>query len=137
MQTTAMADEIMELIHRWQDATAAGDVDNLLDLMEEDVVFLVASHAPMRGRQQFADNLRAVLQSHSIQSRSEIHDIAISGDLAYSWSYLQVSITPRDGHGQTIVRQGHVLTVWRRHADDKWRISRDANMLTLAQENPA
>ncbi|MCH8621494.1 SgcJ/EcaC family oxidoreductase [Undibacterium sp. TS12] len=138
MQTdkAAVENEISQLIHQWQDATAVGDVDNLLDLMEEDVVFLVAGLAPMRGRQQFADNLRAVLQSHAINSRSEIHDIYTSGDLAYSWSYLKVTISPRQG-GQDMVRQGHVLTVWRKHADGKWRISRDANMLSLAQGNPA
>ena len=135
IDNSAVETTISQLIHQWQDATAAGDVDNLLDLMEEDVVFLIAGHEPLRGRQQFAASLRAVLASHQISSRSEIHEIEVRADLAYSWSYLQVSIRPRQSEGPAIVRQGHVLTIWRLHPDGKWRISRDANMLSLEQEN--
>jgi len=127
---------IQNRIHQWQDATAAGDVDSLLDLMDEEVIFLVAGNAPMKGRQQFAQNLHAVLQTHSIASRSEIHEIVVQTDLAYSWAYLQVSISPRLG-GQPIQRSGNVLSIWRLQADGKWRISRDANLLTLETASTA
>ncbi|MFZ6768812.1 YybH family protein [Undibacterium sp. Di26W] len=125
---------IQDCMQQWQDATAAGDVDKLLDLMDEEVVFLVAGNAPMKGRQQFAHNLQAVLQTHSIASRSDLQEIVVQADLAYSWAYLQVSISPRQG-GQPIQRSGNVLSIWRLQADGKWRICRDANLLTL--ETPA
>ncbi|MFZ6760188.1 YybH family protein [Undibacterium sp. Ji50W] len=125
---------IQDCMQQWQAATAAGDVDKLLDLMDEEVVFLVAGNTPMKGRQQFAQNLQAVLQTHSIASRSDLQEIVVQADLAYSWAYLQVSISPRLG-GQPILRSGNVLSIWRLQANGKWRICRDANLLTL--EPPA
>ncbi|MFZ3001101.1 MAG: SgcJ/EcaC family oxidoreductase [Undibacterium umbellatum] len=117
-------------IQLWQDATAAGDVDKLLDLMDEEVVFLVAGHPPMKGREQFAQNLRNIVQTHSIASQSDIQEIIVQADLAYSWSYLRVEIIPKLA-GQYMQRAGNVLSIWRLQADGKWRICRDANLLTL------
>ena len=49
------ADEqaIRALVAEWHSATAAGDVDAVLQLMAEDVVFLVAGQPPMKGRSSF------------------------------------------------------------------------------------
>lgn len=129
-QASAAATTILNNIQLWQDATAAGDVDKLLDLMDEEVVFLVAGHPPMKGREQFAQNLRNILQTHHITSSSQIQEIVVQTDLAYTWSYLQVEIIPKQA-GQYMKRVGNVLSIWRLQADGKWRISRDANLLTL------
>jgi uncharacterized protein (TIGR02246 family) len=39
---------IRTLVSLWHTATAAGDVDTVLTLMAEDVVFLVPGHPPIR-----------------------------------------------------------------------------------------
>ncbi len=41
--------EIRQLVVTWMAATKAGDIDTVLSLMAEDVVFLVPGQAPMRG----------------------------------------------------------------------------------------
>ncbi|MFZ6708337.1 YybH family protein [Undibacterium sp. TC9W] len=133
-QASAAATSILNNIRLWQDATAAGDVDKLLDLMDEEVVFLVAGHPPMKGREQFAQNLRNILQTHHIASSSQIQEIVVQADLAYTWSYLQVEIIPKQA-GQHMKRAGNVLSIWRLQTDGKWRISRDANLLTLETRN--
>lgn len=133
-QTSTAATTIRSNIGLWQDATAAGDVDKLLDLMDEEVVFLVAGHPPMKGREQFARNLRNILQTHHIASSSQIQEIVVQADLAYTWSYLQVEIIPRQA-GQYMKRTGNVLSIWRLQEDGKWRISRDANLLTLEMQD--
>ncbi|BBB69830.1 hypothetical protein UNDYM_5577 [Undibacterium sp. YM2] len=133
-QASAAATSILNNIRLWQDATAAGDVDKLLDLMDEEVVFLVAGHPPMKGRELFAQNLRNILQTHHIASSSQIQEIVVQANLAYAWSYLQVEIIPKQA-GQHMKRAGNVLSIWRLQADGKWRISRDANLLTLETRN--
>ncbi|MFZ6871538.1 YybH family protein [Undibacterium sp. Di27W] len=135
-QASAATTTILNNIQLWQDATAAGDVDKLLDLMDEEVVFLIAGHAPMKGREQFAQNLRNILQTHHIASSSQIQEIVVQADLAYTWSYLQVEIAPKQA-GPHMKRAGNVLSIWRLQADGKWRICRDANLLSLVQDNPA
>jgi uncharacterized protein (TIGR02246 family) len=119
---------IRELISRWHSATGAGDVDSVLKLMSEDVVFLVAGKPPMRGRGAFEQGLRQLLRSHRIESSGEIQEIAISGDLAYSWTALKVRITPLAG-GDSNSRSGFALTVLRKQANGSWVVTRDANLL--------
>ncbi len=130
-RTTLHADEqaIRDVIGQWHALTAAGDVDGVLELMTEDVVFLVAgSEQPMRGRDVFAQGLRGILATHRIESRGDVQEIAVSGDLASCWAVLDVSITPLAG-GETRRRRGNVLSVYRRETDGRWRLARDANLL--------
>src|SRR5262245_54915377 len=127
------ADEqaIRNLVAEWHRATAAGDVDAVLRLMAEDVVFLVAGREPMKGRGQFEKGLRGILTSHRIDSTSDIQEIEISGDLAYCWSVLNVRVTPISG-GDSAVRSGSALSILRKQTNGSWALVRDANLLPTA-----
>jgi uncharacterized protein (TIGR02246 family) len=128
---------IRNLIAEWHRATAAGDVDAILPLMAEDVVFLVAGKPPMKGRGEFEKGLRGLLTSHRIHSTGDIQEIEVSGNLAYCWSVLTVRITPLSG-GDSTVRSGSVLSILRKQsgkadkADGSWVLVRDANLLPPA-----
>jgi uncharacterized protein (TIGR02246 family) len=41
---------IREVIGRWHDRTAAGDIEGVLELIAEDAVFLTPGHPPIEGR---------------------------------------------------------------------------------------
>lgn len=125
--------EIRSVIARWHDATAEGDVDAILELMAEDVVFLVAGHEPMRGRQAFADGLRSLLKSHHIESSGIVQEVVVSGALGYSWTQLKVSMTAIAG-GDTMVRTGSTLSIFRKEPSGAWVLARDANLLTPANQ---
>ena len=122
---------IRNLVAQWHSATAAGDVEAVLRLMTEDVVFLVAGHPPMKGRSTFEQGLRGLLASHRIVSTSEVQEIEVAGNLAYCWSVLNVQITPNTG-GSTVVRTGSAVSIFRKQADGSWLVVRDANLLALA-----
>ena len=122
---------IRNIVATWQRATAAGDVETVLTLMAEDVVFLVAGHPPMRGRSSFEQGLRGLLSRHRIESTSEVQEIQVSGDLAYCWNVLTVRVTPIAG-GNTTVRTGNALSILRRQPNGPWVVVRDANMLSAA-----
>ena len=122
---------IRNLVNTWHTATAAGDVDAVLKLMTEDVVFLVAGQPPMRGRTTFEKGLRSLLESHSIESTSEIQEVEVSGTLAYCWSVLKVQITPKTG-GQAVVRTGSAVSILKKQVDGTWAVVRDANLLAPA-----
>lgn len=40
--------EIRELVSSWMEATKAGDVEGVLNLMTDDVIFLLATRSPGR-----------------------------------------------------------------------------------------
>ncbi len=119
--------EIRELVTRWIAATKAGDLDTVLGLMTDDAVFLVPGMAPF-GRDEFAAASRTPpgMPRPTIEGTSEIREMRISGDLAYIWTRLSVSMTPPAG--EPVERAGHTLTVLRK-VDGRWKLARDANLL--------
>ena len=123
------AQQIRALIDAWCEASAAGDLPAQFNLMTHDVVFLTPGRAPMR-RDEFAAQFRAMMEVATIECRSNVQEITVSGDLAVCWNLLEVKMTPSAG-GETTKRAGNVLTALRREADGQWRIWRDANLLAL------
>jgi uncharacterized protein (TIGR02246 family) len=121
---------IRDLVARWHAATAAGDVATVLQLMADDVVFLVAGQPPMKGRGAFEQRLRGLLQSHRIVSTGDIQEVQVSGNLAYCWSIVTVRIAPLSG-GNPVVHSGSAISVLRKEASGEWVVARDANLLLV------
>ena len=119
---------IRDLVARWHSATAAGDVDTVLGLMADDVVFLVPGQPPMKGRSSFERSLRALLTQHRIESTGEVREVEVSGSLAYCWTELNVRVVALSG-GEAKVRSGSALSILRKQATGSWVLARDANLL--------
>ena len=84
---------IREVVNRWIKASKAGDVATVLNLMTDDVVFMVP------GKEPFGKDVYATLSkpSHSnldIEGTSDIKEIQVVGDWAYIRNYLEMTITP-------------------------------------------
>lgn len=126
--------KIRSLVDTWQSATQAGDIDSVLSLMTDDVVFLVPGREPMT-KGEFAALSRVPPGSPrpKFESESEIREVQISGDMAYLWSKLSVTVTP-PGASESIERAGHTLTVFRRIGGN-WLLARDANLLSPVQRS--
>lgn len=124
------ADEqaIRALIEQWIDSTRRGDVETVLALMSPDAVFLTPGAPPMQGKEAFANSMRGALGDNTFEAVSQIDEITVSGDMAYSRTRLTVTITSK--HGKLpLQRTGHTLSILRKGADGTWLLTRDANML--------
>jgi uncharacterized protein (TIGR02246 family) len=122
---------IRELVGTWLRASAAGDYDQVLRLMADDVVFLVAGQPPMRGKAAFAKAQEALKLSR-IEASGEIQEVRVFGDWAYCWNELSVTLHPPGG--PPVKRAGNVLSILQRQQDGRWLIVRDANMLASVTE---
>ena len=122
---------IRQLVTTWLDASKAGDTEKVLSLMTDDVVFLIAGQAPMRGKAAFAAS-QSALKAAKIDATSDIQEIKVVGDWAYIWTKLSVVITLPNG-AAPIRRAGNTLSILRRQAGN-WLIARDANMLTVVSK---
>lgn len=118
---------IRTLITTWLAATRDGDIDAVLALMTPDVVFLIPGQPTMNGRAAFEQSLRGVLASHHIDANSEIDEVVVSGDMAYTRTRLQLTVTPKDG-GAPTSRTSQTLSILRKGSDGVWQLARDANM---------
>jgi uncharacterized protein (TIGR02246 family) len=126
--------QIRALVATWMAATKAGDVKAILDLMSEDVVFLVPGKPPM-GKAEFAIAARAQAagEAPKFDGHSDIQEVQVAGDWAFMWSKLTVVATPPDG-GPSSTRSGHTLTVFRRQGG-RWLLARDANVLVAPHDD--
>jgi uncharacterized protein (TIGR02246 family) len=120
--------QIREIISTWISATAEGDLDRVLGLMAEDVVFLSAGQPPLHGRDAFESVSRSMAGKMRFEGHPDIREIHVAGDYAFCWTRLHVTATPRD-EGLPIRRAGDVFSVFRKEQDGRWRLFRDANML--------
>ena len=116
---------IRELVDTWMRATQAGDLDRVLELMADDVVFLVGGREPMRGRAAFAAAFRGV--GGRVDGRADVQEVRVFGDWAYCWTQIHVHVQPAGG--APVRRAGPALSVLRREPDGRWVIFRDANMV--------
>lgn len=119
---------IRDLVNTWMTASQQGDVETVLGLMTDDVVFMTPGREPF-GKEEF----RAASQGTKgmkMEGSSEIRELKITGDVAFTRSYLEVTMTPPGG--ETVHRKGYALTLFHKEKDGRWRLSRDANLLAKA-----
>src|SRR5215813_9231553 len=125
--------EIRKLVETWISASKAGDLETVLSLMTDDVVFLTPGQPPMIGKEAFAAASKAQSeQPFEVSGASDIQEIQVFGDWAYMWTKLSIVVTPTKD-GQPIRRAGHTLSILKKHGG-KWLLARDANLLTVASE---
>src|SRR5262249_52538971 len=115
---------IREVVKRWMEASRAGDIDAVLSLMTDDVVFLTPGREPF-GKAAFAAQSGA-MKDVRIDGTVDILELQISGDWAWTRNRIAVAITPPSG--QTANRSGYTLTIFRK-SDGRWLLARDANLI--------
>jgi uncharacterized protein (TIGR02246 family) len=124
--------EIREVHSTWIDAVNAGDLDRLLTLMADDVVFLNPGQSPFGG-DGFPANFSAAHQQVRIRCISELEEVVVVGEVAYTRSRDALSLTPRSGREATQLA-GHRITVYRKQPDGRWLLARDAHTLSPVEK---
>lgn len=112
----------------WIDGVNAGDLACLLPLMADDVVFLNPGQAPL-GRDGFSANFSAAHQRVRIRCISDLEEVVVVGEVAYTRSRDALSVIPRVG-GEATQLAGGRLTIYRKQPDGRWLLARDAHTLS-------
>jgi uncharacterized protein (TIGR02246 family) len=124
--------EIREVHSTWISAVNAGDLVRLLTLMTDDAVLLNPGQAPF-GRDGFSANFSAAHQQVRIRCSSELEEVVVIGEVAYTLSRDALSVIPRVG-GEATQLAGHRITVYRKQPDGRWLLARDAHTLSPVGE---
>ena len=117
---------IRDLVGQWMAASRAGDTAAVLELMDDDVLFMVPGRAPF-GKQEFAAQ-SAAMKDVRIDGASEVLEVEVLGDRAWIRNRIEIAITPPGGQPKR--HAGYTLTILRKGGDGRWRLSRDANLVT-------
>lgn len=117
---------IARVMTDWMAATRTGDTAAILALMTDDAVFLAPDAEPF-GREAFAaaSNGQTGLD---IDGEAEAEEIRVLGDWAFMRTRLRMTVTASDG--TRVKRSGRSLSILRKESDGRWRLTRDANLVT-------
>jgi uncharacterized protein (TIGR02246 family) len=106
-------------------ASEAGDVNAVLSLMADEVIFTVPGREPF-GKDVFRAASEAMKNVH-LTGTSDIREIKVLGDWAYIRNYIEITLMPPDGAAMR--RRGYTLSILRKQSDGKWVLWRDANLV--------
>src|SRR5690242_18491155 len=98
---------IRRLVDDWLNASESGDLDIILTLMADDVIFMVPGREPF-GKEEFVRNHQQT-KGAKITTESDIREIEVLGDWAWMRNFLKVTFTPNEGIPTT--HSGYVLTI--------------------------
>jgi uncharacterized protein (TIGR02246 family) len=119
-------DAIRHLVDTWMDATRSGDIETVLDLMTDDVMFMTPGREPF-GKAEFEAQSKS-LADVEMDGRADVREIEVAGD--WAWIRNHIDLTVSGPNGESKQRSGYTLTILRKDADGRWRLFRDANFLS-------
>ena len=116
---------IRESVETWLAASKKGDLSTMLDLLADDVLFIVAGKDPF-GKEEFAAANQEQMKGVEMDATIDIKEIEVAGDWAWMRSFLEISFTRE---GKAARHSGHILTIWQKNSAGRWVIKRDANFV--------
>jgi uncharacterized protein (TIGR02246 family) len=116
---------IRELLATWMRASEAGDINTVLSLMADDVIFMVPGREPF-GKDEFR-RASETMKGLRLTGTNDVREIKVVGDWAYFRNYIEITIVPPSGNPMR--RTGYTLSIVRRQSDGRWVLWRDANLL--------
>ena len=117
---------IRELVETWMDASRRGEVATVLDLMTDDVLFMTPGREPF-GKAEFRAASES-MRDMRMDGRAEVREIEVLGPWAWIRNHIDLTLT-RAG-GEPVRRSGYTLTILRKGEDGRWRLFRDANLVS-------
>jgi len=118
--------EIRELVETWMDASRRGDTAAVIELMTDDVLFITPGREPF-GKEQFR-SISEAMRDVELDGGAEIREVEVIGDRA--WIRNRIDLTLMPAGGEPLRRSGYTLTILRKCEDGRWRLFRDANLVT-------
>ena len=106
-------------------AINSNDLNAMLGVLTDDVVFLSAHEAPMVGKAAVRPWLEAYLKAYKTHWDKPVQEFVVNGD----WAFERYSYTSNDtplGGGDVVTDTGWGLVLYHHDADGKWRVARDA-----------
>lgn len=118
--------QIRDLVATWARASAAGDLEAIKPLMDDDILFLTHGADPF-GRDAFVQHFTQNVQQMDLNVTADVREVEVRDDLAFARTWLEVRITLPSG--EPITRTGYTLSIYRRRPGGSWKLWRDANLV--------
>lgn len=123
---TASSDAAARQAHEaYVTAINSNNLDALLGMLTDDVVFLSAHEPVMVGKTAVRPWLEGYLKAFKTHWDKPVQEFVVNGDWAFERYSYKSTDTPLTG-GAVVEDTGWGLVIYRRDSDGKWRVARDA-----------
>jgi ketosteroid isomerase-like protein len=121
----AGADAAHRVHQNYVDAINSNNLDSLLGMLTEDVVFLSANEPVMVGKAAVRPWVASYFKTYRTHWEKPVQEFVVNGDWAYErYAYVSTDTSRTDG---SVVRgTGWGLLLYHHDPDGKWRVARDA-----------
>ena len=106
-------------------AINSNNLDTLLGVLTEDVVFLAPQEPAMVGKTAVRPWLEGYVKAFKTHWDKPVQEFIVNGEWAFERYSYKSSDTPAGG-GAVVEDTGWGLVIYHRDADGKWRVARDA-----------
>lgn len=117
---------IREVVEDWFTTTKSGSLPTALDLMTDDIIFMLPGQPPS-SKKEFAAASEG-MKNLRIDGTYDIQEVQVLGNWAHLHNHIRTTVTPPDG-SPPMYRPGYTLTILRKDLGGRWRLTRDANLL--------
>ena len=100
-------------------STEQGAAKAFYQYLDADAIQLVARGEPVNGLDQIYQRMSQDTVSTLVWEPQQAV-VAKSGDLGYTWGFY--TYVSKDEQGESFVKSGKYLNIWRKHADGEWRV---------------
>lgn len=116
---------LLTLEGQFAQAVAQGGGAAFASWFADDAVTLNNGKAAVHGKARIAANATWKPSEYQLTWQPEGAQMGPSGDMGYTWGHYDG--TSKDRNGNPVVTSGRYITIWKRMADGKWKVSMDAS----------
>jgi ketosteroid isomerase-like protein len=121
-QPSIKEDPIWSYRQTFNTAAKNGDVDALVSLAQDDIVSMGPNDTTVYGKAEYRSWWEEYFQYFRLVAWSEPErSVVIQGDFATETSAYMIAVAPMSG-GSRIRDDGRTMTIWKRQADDSWKM---------------
>jgi ketosteroid isomerase-like protein len=122
-QPAPKTDVIAPYREAFMNAAKAADVEALASMVEDDIVSMSPNDTTVYGKDEYRAWWEEYFQYFRLVAFSEPErNVVVNGDIAIEISGYMIAVAPANGESR-IRDDGRTMTIWKRQADDSWRIS--------------
>lgn len=113
---------IRRLFERYDSTATAGQAEQWMSLLSDDVIWMVPNQAALVGKDAVWGRVRSFFSLNLVHVGT-VDEIRVAGDWAYVRGAYTVRVTPK-AEGDTTEELGKIVYILGRQADNSWRITR-------------
>ena len=131
----AAADEAADIAaveqaaQQWIEFYTAGDLDRLMTLYTEDAIVALHGRPALRGVEQIRNFFAPGMGKSRVTFEIDIEEIQVHGDTAHLLSKYYLTAEPKSG-GDVYRDAGRSLIIYKRNADNEWKLYLDIDQAT-------